>query len=340
MLQDKDSEYKLTASFVEIYNEYIKDLLKPKTKEYLELWDDPVQGTIISGVTELEVSNIGGIMKLLHLGNGRRTTESTRANEASSRSHAIFQLCIQRRPRLAGYEFELKKGMVSLIDLAGSERGSATENRGARLFEGAKINRSLLALANCINALGDKARKGTFVPYRDSKLTRILKESLGGKSKTLMLCNASPASNQFEETLNTLKYANRAKEIKVQAEESKKVVELHVAEYKHIIEELRGEISSLQKLGTANKAVSDSVECPRCRIDEETEERVERLKELFDEQMQLRKQVCEIKAQNKLNQMEIVEGHELLKTMGEMGRMKLDEIAELQSSMELNATLK
>jgi kinesin family protein 18/19 len=92
-----------------------------------------------------------------------------------------------------------------LIDLAGSERGNATENRGIRLKEGAKINRSLLSLANCINALGDGNNKGKFIPYRDSKLTRLLKDSLDGKSKTVMICTTSPASSQFEETLNTLK---------------------------------------------------------------------------------------------------------------------------------------
>ena len=99
-------------------------------------------------------------------------------------------------------------GKLSLIDLAGSERGTVTENRGIRLREGAKINTSLLALANCINALGDKNKKGTYVPYRDSKLTRLLKDSLGGNCKTVMIATISPGETQFEETVNTLKYAN------------------------------------------------------------------------------------------------------------------------------------
>lgn len=99
-------------------------------------------------------------MRLLQTANTRRTTESTKANETSSRSHAILQLNVYKKPKNGGYEFEQKQGKLSMIDLAGSERGSVTENRGIRLFEGAKINRSLLALANCINALGDKSRKG------------------------------------------------------------------------------------------------------------------------------------------------------------------------------------
>src|SRR3990167_10002334 len=105
------------------------------------------------------------MMKLLEVANGRRTTEATKANETSSRSHAILQLNIYKKPKSSGYEYEQKAGRLSMIDLAGSERGTVTENRGIRLREGAKINRSLLALANCINALGDKSKKGFFVNY-------------------------------------------------------------------------------------------------------------------------------------------------------------------------------
>merc|ERR1712196_122421 len=118
---------------------------------------------------------------------------------------------------------------LNLIDLAGSEGGTVTENRGIRLREGAQINKSLLALANCINALGEKCKKGIFVPYRDSKLTRLLKDSLGGSSKTVMIANCTPASLQFEESINTLKYANRAKNIKVQVTQNKKLVSVHVS---------------------------------------------------------------------------------------------------------------
>lgn len=120
------------------------------------------------------------IMNLLSQGNKRRTTEATNANQTSSRSHAIFQISLTSRSKTKNTNVELLCGKLSLIDLAGSERGSVTENRGLRLREGAKINTSLLALANCINSLGDKTKKGYFVPFRDSKLTRLLKDSLGG----------------------------------------------------------------------------------------------------------------------------------------------------------------
>lgn len=142
---------------------------------------------------------------MLFAGNRRRTTESTNANQTSSRSHAVFQILVKSKDRNYSYNTECYNGKLNLIDLAGSERGTVTENRGIRLREGAQINRSLLALANCINALGDKSKKGIFVPYRDSKLTRLLKDSLGGNSKTVMIACVHPGATNFEESVNTLK---------------------------------------------------------------------------------------------------------------------------------------
>lgn len=181
-------------------------------------------------------------MDLLVTGNKRRTTESTKANLTSSRSHAICQIQLAIKDKTKNTEHEVLCGKLSLVDLAGSERGTVTENRGIRLMEGAKINTSLLALANCINALGDKNKKGSFVPFRDSKLTRMLKDSLGGNCKTVMIAAISPSGFQNEETINTLKYANRAKNIKMKVEPNKKMVHLHISAYKNIISDLRDEI--------------------------------------------------------------------------------------------------
>jgi kinesin family protein 18/19 len=247
-----DKEFTIIVSYVEIYNETIRDLLVPSSG-YLDLRDDPTRGTLISGATEHKGESMEQIMSLLLLGNKRRTTEATNANQTSSRSHAVFQIQVMSIPKTKNIEVETVCGKLSLIDLAGSERGTVTENRGIRLREGAKINRSLLALANCINALGDKAKKGFFVPYRDSKLTRLLKDSLGGNCKTVMIANISPASAQLEETLNTLKYASRAKNIKTKVVSNKKMVSMHIAEYKNIINDLRVEIDELKsKLSEAN----------------------------------------------------------------------------------------
>ena len=150
---------------------------------------------MLTGVTEFIVQDPKEVINLLNTGNKRRSTEATMANAKSSRSHAICQIMLVARDKIKNTEEEVLQGKLSLIDLAGSERGTVTENRGLRLREGAKINTSLLALANCINALGDKNKKGFFVPYRDSKLTRMLKDSLGGNCKTVMITTISPAAS-------------------------------------------------------------------------------------------------------------------------------------------------
>ena len=164
----------------------------------------PGRGTFVAGAAIVPVGSRQELEALIYKGNLYRTTESTNVNEVSSRSHAVLQLRIEMTPRFeAGAP--TKVGKLSMIDLAGSERAAKTGNAGKRLTEGANINRSLLALANCINALADKTKRLGHVPYRDSKLTRLLKDSLGGHCKTAMITNVSPASDQFEETLNSLK---------------------------------------------------------------------------------------------------------------------------------------
>lgn len=206
--------------YVEIYNEVVKDLLDPSDKITLDVREDPRQGTFVAGAASLVVGSREAVEDMLARGNQFRTTSATGCNEVSSRSHAVLQLRLETEKEGGAKAI----GKLALIDLAGSERATKTDNRGQRLNEGANINRSLLALANCINALvqggGPGAGRGrghAHVPYRDSKLTRLLKDSLGGKSTTCIITNVSPASDQFEETINTLKYANRAKNIKTKA---------------------------------------------------------------------------------------------------------------------------
>jgi kinesin family protein 18/19 len=199
--------YKVSVSFLEVYNENIRDLLATLSNDYLDLREDPLKGPVVAGISEIEASNAEEVMKLLRRGNKNRTQEATAANAVSSRSHAVLQVLIEQSERNPGTSATVKFGKLSLVDLAGSERAAVTQNRGQRLLEGANINRSLLALGNCINALGEKAsQKGAgFVPYRDSKLTRLLKDSLGGNCRTVMIANISMAASSFEETVNTLK---------------------------------------------------------------------------------------------------------------------------------------
>jgi kinesin family protein 18/19 len=177
----------------------------------------------VAGQHEVQVKSAEDILSILIHGNANRTTESTEANQTSSRSHAVLQVICSYKDKNSGIRAEITIGKLSLIDLAGSERASRTNNRGIRMIEGANINRSLLALGNCINALHDNAmhNKSNYIPYRDSKLTRLLKDSLGGNCRTAMIANIAGASPYFEETLNTLKYANRAKNIKTNIQKKK-----------------------------------------------------------------------------------------------------------------------
>ena len=211
----KNREYLIKLWYVEIYNENIRDLLNNKS-ENLELREDPDEGIIINNVTEIMTNSINEILKLLKKGNKNRTTEETDVNKTSSRSHAILQIKVSFKEKNNDGNNEVRYGKLNLIDLAGSERAGTTKNRGLRLIEGANINKSLLTLGNCINALYEKNLKhnSIYIPYRDSKLTRLLKDSLGGNSRTVMIANVSPFIYNFDDTYNTLKYAERAKCIK------------------------------------------------------------------------------------------------------------------------------
>lgn len=197
-----DSQYQVLLSYMEIYNEIIRDLLNP-TGGDLELLEDEKGNIRVPGLSSVKAPNLSRIMQILQEGNLRRTQEATMANKTSSRSHALLQVMIVKNQSLHSKLF--------MIDLAGSERASNTQNRGIRLKEGAAINRSLLALGNVINSLASKTTK--YVNYRDSKLTRLLKDSLGGTAKTCMIAHVTPSSSNFEETYNTLMYASRAMNI-------------------------------------------------------------------------------------------------------------------------------
>ncbi|XP_041500938.1 chromosome-associated kinesin KIF4-like [Microtus oregoni] len=207
-----DFEFTLKVSYLEIYNEEILDLLCPsREKTQINIREDPKEGIKIVGLTEKTVLVASDTVDCLEQGNNSRTVASTAMNSQSSRSHAIFTISVeQRKKNDKNSNFRSK---LHLVDLAGSERQKKTKAEGDRLKEGININRGLLCLGNVISALGDD-KKGSFVPYRDSKLTRLLQDSLGGNSHTLMIACVSPADSNLEETLNTLRYADRARKIK------------------------------------------------------------------------------------------------------------------------------
>lgn len=223
-----DTDIALTVSYLEIYNETIRDLLAPESGQ-LQLREANGMAHP-AGLSTKEPTCATDVVEWITLGNANRTVNATEANATSSRSHAVLRVTITQKPRAGGLTENSQSATLSVIDLAGSERASVTKNKGDRLIEGANINRSLLALGNCINALCDPRKRG-HVPYRDSKLTRLLKQSLGGNCKTVMIVCVSPSSAHYDETHNTLQYANRAKEIKTKAIRNVISVDRHVAQY-------------------------------------------------------------------------------------------------------------
>lgn len=252
-----NARFKLRTSYLEIYNEQVKDLLVAHTEQKvtrastigggLMIVEDPIVGVTVPDLSEHDVKNSKELLELVLKGNEARTMAATKANQFSSRSHAILQIAVELHRSETGGRERVTVSKLSLVDLAGSERAATTENRGLRMLEGGKINRSLLALGNCINILSDRNRAGSsFVPYRDSKLTRLLKDSLGGNTKTVMIACASQAVPCYEETVNTLKYAERAKKIEKKLCCNVKEVEVNVDQYKEIIKELQEEIASLK----------------------------------------------------------------------------------------------
>lgn len=241
-----DDIIEISLSFLEIYNETIKDLLSPVTNnKRLAIREDSNKKVTVSNLSVHSPQNVEEVMNLIIEGNKNRTCSPTEANLTSSRSHAVLQINVSKKKKSVDLVEEHTYATLSIIDLAGSERAAATKNRGQRLNEGANINKSLLALGNCINALCDP-RKSKHIPYRDSKLTRLLKFSLGGNCKTCMIVCVSPASSHYDETLNTLKYANRAKEIKTKLIRNQHNLDRHVGSYLKMITQQKQEIEELK----------------------------------------------------------------------------------------------
>nr|CAD7407503.1 unnamed protein product [Timema poppensis] len=210
--RSSNMQYLVRASYLEIYQEDIRDLLNKDPSKHLELREKPEIGVYVKDLSSFVCKSMNEIEHVMVVGNMNRSIGATNMNEHSSRSHAIFVVTIEMGATEASVKKLIRVGKLNLVDLAGSERQSKTGASGARLKEASKINLSLSALGNVISALVDG--KTTHIPYRDSKLTRILQDSLGGNSKTVMVANIGPASYNYDESLTTLRYANRAKNIK------------------------------------------------------------------------------------------------------------------------------
>ncbi|XP_066439327.1 kinesin-like protein KIF18A isoform X2 [Eleutherodactylus coqui] len=235
----------VAVSYLEVYNEQIRDLLANSGP--LAVREDAQKGVVVQGLSLHQPKSAENILQLLDYGNKNRTQHPTDMNAASSRSHAVFQIYLRQQEKSASINQNVRLAKMSLIDLAGSERASATNAKGARLREGTNINRSLLALGNVINALADPKTKKQHIPYRNSKLTRLLKDSLGGNCHTIMIAAVSPSSFSYDDTYNTLKYANRAKDIKTAVKSNVLSLDSHISQYAKICEQQKKEIAMLKE---------------------------------------------------------------------------------------------
>uniref|UniRef100_A0A8C5NMK6 Kinesin family member 13B n=1 Tax=Junco hyemalis TaxID=40217 RepID=A0A8C5NMK6_JUNHY len=251
--ENEEQSFKVEVSYMEIYNEKVRDLLDPKgSRQSLKVREHSVYGPYVDGLSKLAVASYKDIESLMSEGNKSRTVAATNMNEESSRSHAVFKIILTHTlyDVQSGTSGE-KVGKLSLVDLAGSERATKTGAAGDRLKEGSNINKSLTTLGLVISALADQAagkNKNKFVPYRDSVLTWLLKDSLGGNSKTAMVATVSPAADNYDETLSTLRYADRAKNIVNHAV-------VNEDPNARIIRELREEVEKLREQLTKAEAM-------------------------------------------------------------------------------------
>ncbi|XP_038965095.1 kinesin-like protein KIF1B isoform X1 [Rattus norvegicus] len=224
---NEDMSYSVEVSYMEIYCERVRDLLNPKNKGNLRVREHPLLGPYVEDLSKLAVTSYTDIADLMDAGNKARTVAATNMNETSSRSHAVFTIVFTQKKQDPETNLSTEKvSKISLVDLAGSERADSTGAKGTRLKEGANINKSLTTLGKVISALAEvdnctskskKKKKTDFIPYRDSVLTWLLRENLGGNSRTAMVAALSPADINYDETLSTLRYADRAKQIKCNA---------------------------------------------------------------------------------------------------------------------------
>ncbi|KAJ5558360.1 hypothetical protein N7535_008572 [Penicillium sp. DV-2018c] len=282
-----DVSYNVRVSYFEVYNEHVRDLLVPRTDppHYLRIRESPSEGPYVKDLTEVTARNYNELMKFMRKGDVSRTTASTKMNDTSSRSHAVFTITLKQiHHDLSTDETTERTARIRLVDLAGSERAKSTEATGARLREGANINKSLTTLGRVIAALADPKkirgpRKGKeLVPYRDSILTWLLKDSLGGNSKTAMIACIAPAD--YEETLSTLRYADQAKNIRTRARVNQD--QMTAAERDRQIAEMTETIRALQ-LSVSQAAVNQRASEASDERLEEYQQKVEKMQRLMEE---------------------------------------------------------
>ncbi|XP_048672131.1 kinesin-like protein KIF17 isoform X3 [Marmota marmota marmota] len=303
----ENTKFLVRASYLEIYNEDVRDLLGPDTKQKLELKEHPEKGVYVKGLSLHTVHSVAQCERIMETGWKNRSVGYTLMNKDSSRSHSIFTISIEIYTVDERGKDHLRAGKLNLVDLAGSERQSKTGATGERLKEATKINLSLSALGNVISALVDGRCK--HIPYRDSKLTRLLQDSLGGNTKTLMVACLSPADNNYDETLSTLRYANRAKNIKNKPRINEDPKDALLREYQEEIKRLKAILAQHMSHGSLaamlssqappkpvqveekplpTPVIQQDTEAEKQLIREEYEERLARLKADYEAEQESR----------------------------------------------------
>lgn len=269
-----DTRFLVRVSYLEIYNEEVRDLLGKDQTQRLEVKERPDVGVYIKDLSAYVVNNADDMDRIMTLGHKNRSVGATNMNEHSSRSHAIFTITIECSEKGVDGNMHVRMGKLHLVDLAGSERQAKTGATGQRLKEATKINLSLSTLGNVISALVDG--KSTHVPYRNSKLTRLLQDSLGGNSKTMMCANIGPADYNYDETISTLRYANRAKNIKNKARINEDPKDALLRQFQKEIEELKKKLEEGEEISGSDISGSEEEEDEEGEVGEDGEKRKKR----------------------------------------------------------------
>jgi len=303
-------KYLVRASYLEIYNEEIRDLLSRDPKNRLELRESVDNGVYVKDQTVTIVKSVAEIDRVMADGKKYRSVGSTLMNQTSSRSHSIFTIIVETSELDPSGEEKIRVGKLNLVDLAGSERQSKTGATGDRLKEATKINLSLSALGNVISALVES--KSSHVPYRDSKLTRLLQDSLGGNTKTVMIANCGPADYNYDETLSTLRYANRAKNIKNKPKINEDPKDAMLRQFQEEIMRLKEELAAREggnggrgrndSFGSASQIINDNRDLLGDEQVRELQEKAQ--KEKQDLQRKLEEKMAKLEAEKKLSEKE------------------------------------
>ncbi|XP_033029590.1 kinesin-like protein KIF17 isoform X3 [Lacerta agilis] len=284
----ENSKFLVRASYLEIYNEDIRDLLGPNTKQKLELKEHPEKGVYVKGLSLHTVHSIAQCERIMEMGWKNRAVGYTLMNKDSSRSHSIFTINMEIYVVDERGQDHLRAAKLNLVDLAGSERQSKTGAVGERLKEATKINLSLSALGNVISALADGRCR--HVPYRDSKLTRVLQDSLGGNTKTLMVACLSPADNNYDETLSTLRYAHRAKNIRNKPRINEDPKDALLREYQEEIKKLRAILAQQMNMSQLQVELSHMLPPEAAQPEAKPEPSLESLADIEKEKQLIREE--------------------------------------------------